>query len=210
MGIAQAIKESGGGPRVAKFEDVGDVVRGKILKSELVQARDDDNKPAFWDDGNKKMQVVVHLQTTLDEGEDDDGRPDDGKRRVFIKWWGKQKQALLTAIEKNAEGFEGADLEPDLYEGADFAAKWVGEGERIKKSWKPEKLMAYKVGLPPARPAGLSKDDDDFGDEEEEAPAPPPKAPARRGRQSSGSSAKTAAQAKEALAAAGLDDADDF
>jgi hypothetical protein len=197
VSIKDAIAASGTGVRTGKLDEVGSVLRGTVIKAELRQARDEDGKPDFWDDGNPKQQVVVIIQTDLDEGEDDNGREDDGRRAFYVKFWGNQKLALLDAIR-------AAEVD-DIYPGADFAVKWTGNGEAQKKAWSAPKLLKFKVGKPPVKGAGL--DEDDFEDEVavEEKPA------ARREVKPAAVRKQSAEKpsAAKALADAGLD-ADDF
>lgn len=189
MSIKDAIAGAGVGARTGKLSEIGDILRGKIIKAELRQAKDDDGKPDTWDDGNPKQQIVVIIQTDLDEGPDDEGREDDGKRAVYVKWWGDQRKALLAAIRK-------AEVD-DLYPGADFAVKLVDFGEKVKKTWSPPKILAFKVGKPPVVAGDV---DDEFGDEESPKVEAKP-TPARRT-----SAAKTNVQ--KSLDDAGLDSED--
>lgn len=198
MGIAGAIADAGSGARTGKLEEVGDVLRGVVISAELRQARDDDNKPDFWEDGNPKQQVVILLQTTLDEGPNDEGKDDDGKRAFYIKWWGLQKKAFLEAVRL-------AEVD-DLYEGDEFAVKYLEDGDKDpkKKSWSAPKILKFKV-KPAPKSAGLS---DEFGDDEDEAPAAKKAAPVERKPVKKAAPAKKATSAKAALADAGLEPED--
>lgn len=205
MSLKDLVKSAGSGARGARFPEVGDIVGGTVLSVEVVASRDDDGNPENWDDGKPKQKVRIIVQTELDEGVDDQGREDDGKRAIYIKWWGEQRKALIEALNKvNAE---------DVEAGGKFFAKFAAEGERIKRSWSPTKTMRYKYAPPPSVPK-----DDDF--DEDEAPAKPAaaKAPAKTAAKPAAKApAKTAAKAdlddtdepldsKAALAEAGLDD----
>jgi len=65
----------GQGAKSFPFDKVGDQVTGEIVDaSKQQQTNMEDGKPAFWDDGNPKMMVVVTLQTDLKDDEDDDGK----------------------------------------------------------------------------------------------------------------------------------------
>jgi hypothetical protein len=84
---------SGGGPKAVAFPKPGTSVTGTVLSQEVTQQTDvKTQKPAFWDDGNPKMQLVLHLQTDLREDADDDG-----VRRLFVPWGGLRK-ALMEAL----------------------------------------------------------------------------------------------------------------
>lgn len=202
MGIKEAIAASGSGARTGKLEEIGDVLRGVVISAELRQARDDDGKPDFWDDGSPKQQVVILLQTDLDEGEDENGKADDGKRAFYVKWWGEQKKAFLAAIRV-------AEVD-DLYAGDKFAVKYIGDGEKAKKTWSAPKLLKFKVE-PKPKGAGLADEFDEDGDdpaEEVEVTKPVAKKTAPAVRKTI-PAAKTRQTAAQKLEEAGLD-ADDF
>lgn len=203
MGIKEALAAAGSGARTGKLEEINDVLRGVVISAELRQARDDDGKPDFWDDGNPKQQIVILLQTDLDEGEDKDGKPDDGRRAFYVKWWKEQKKAFLVAIRA-----AGVD---DLYPGDKFAVKYVGDGEKIKKAWSAPKILKFKIE-PAPKPTGLADEfddeDDDPAEEEVEVTKPVAKKTAPAVRKPI-PAAKTRQTAAQKLEEAGLD-ADDF
>ncbi|TBR17413.1 MAG: hypothetical protein EPO57_09210 [Chitinophagaceae bacterium] len=147
MSIKDAIAASGSGARTGKLPKIGDTLRGTVISAELRQKRDDDGKLEFWEDDNPKQQVLVLLQTDLDEGPDDDGKEDDGKRTAYVKWWGEQRKAFLAGIRA-----AGAD---DLYPGDLFAVKYIGDGEAAKKSWSAPKLLKFKI-TPKPKGAGIA------------------------------------------------------
>lgn len=157
MGIKELVASAGSGARGAKFADVGTIVGGTVISAEIIQSRDEDGAPEFWDDGKPKQKIRVIVQTELDEGADEQGRPDDGKRALYVKWWSSQKKAFIEALAK-AE----AD---DVLPGGIFHAKFKSEGERVKKAWSPTKEMVYRYKAPAVVP------DEDF-DEPVAAPVP--------------------------------------
>ena len=133
-----------------KDSKVGDTVTGTILDSEVRQSRDfDDNKLEFWDDNSPRLQMVINLQTDiLDGGPDGE---DDGVRSVYVKWWGAQRKALLTAAKDAGVN--------DLAPGDKFVASYIGDGEQTDRKKSPPKLYAYgieKAG-PIAQAAAKSK-----------------------------------------------------
>lgn len=192
MSIKEALAAAGSGARTGKVPEIGDVLRGVVISAELRQSRDDDGKPDFWDDGNPKQQVVVLLQTDLDEGDDENGKADDGKRAYHIKFWGEQKKAFLAAIRV-------AEVD-DLYSGDKFAVKYVGDGEKAKKTWSAPKLLKFKIEPKPKGSGIADEFDEDDEVAEEEVVKPAAKKAAPR---------KPIATAAKRLADAGLD-ADDF
>lgn len=71
----------GGGGKSATFETIGDAITGTVVSSEVKQQTDiSTGTPQTWDNGDPKMQLVVRLQTTLREDEDDDGI-----RAIYVK-----------------------------------------------------------------------------------------------------------------------------
>ncbi|ASR85267.1 hypothetical protein I5H06_gp37 [Mycobacterium phage SirPhilip] len=140
----------GGGPASAKFKSHGDTVGGPIaVEPEQRQQTDlDTNEPLTWKDGSPRMQLVVTVQTDLNDPEVDD---DDGLRRLFVK--GEMRKAVQKAVI--AAGAKGLDVGGELY------LTYVGDGEK-KGHLTPPKLYSatYKkpaAGAAPAAaaPAGL-------------------------------------------------------
>lgn len=178
MNLKDAIQSAGSGARGAKFTKIGQIVGGVVESAELFQSRDEDGKPETWDDGGAKMKLRIIVQTELDEGTDDQGREDDGRRALYVKWWGEQKKAFLQAMEK-----AGLD---DLVPGSKAFAKYVEDGEKAKKSWSAPKIMRYKFVGPPSVPVDEDFETDEVEDEEPPAPKRAPakkaatKAPARK------------------------------
>lgn len=121
-----------------KDSQIGETVTGTVIDAEVRQSRDfDDNKLEFWDDNSPRLQLVVNIQTELRDAPGEDGEEDTGVRSIYIKWWGVQRRALLTAIKKAGIN--------DLTEGDTFTASFVGEepGQDRKKS--PTKLYEFEV-----------------------------------------------------------------
>lgn len=165
MSLKDLVKSAGSGARGAKFPKPGTIVGGKVLSAEVVQSRDEDGELEFWDDGKPKQKVRVIVQTDLNDGPDDQGREDDGKRAIYIKWWGEQRKALIEALTKA----EADDVEA----GGDFHAKYAGDGEKVKKAWSATKTMRYRYKAPAVVPS------DGFEDDEDETPAAPAKPAAK-------------------------------
>ena len=117
---------------------VGDTVSGVIIDSEVRQSRDfDDNKLEFWDDGSPRLQLVINVQTDIRDDADDEGI-----RSVYVKWWGSQRKALLTAAKDAGVN--------DLAPGDTFTASYTGDGEQTDRKKSAPKLYAY--GITPAGP----------------------------------------------------------
>lgn len=111
---------------------IGTTVTGTILDVERKQATDPaNNTPQTWDDGNPKMQGIITLQTTLREDAEDDGR-----RTVYIKMWGLQKQALMAASQAAGGG-------PAI--GDTFTATFTGLGKKTNPAFNAPKIYEYKL-----------------------------------------------------------------
>lgn len=71
----------GGGARAFPFEKPGDSVEGEILSAKMRQQTSlEDGKPLYWDNGDPRMMLVVVLQTTLHDDEEDAG-----ERSLYIR-----------------------------------------------------------------------------------------------------------------------------
>lgn len=138
--FAEALAKSSGAPQAFKKDDQpGKTVTGRITDVDMMDVRsyDDPTKVETWNDGNPKQQVVVTLDTDLrDEGADDDGR-----RRIYIKWWGEQKKALVAAVRAAGDA--------DLRRGGTFKATFTGLGTTDNPRFNPPKLYQYEY-TPPA------------------------------------------------------------
>jgi hypothetical protein len=207
VSLKDLVKSAGSGARGAKFPKIGTIIGGVVVSAEVVQSRDEDGELEYWDDGKAKQKVRIIVQTELDEGPDDQGREDDGKRAIYVKWWGEQRKALIEALTK-------ADAD-DVEAGGKFFAKYAADGERVKKAWSPTKEMRYRYKPPAVVP------DAEFDDEDEaETAKPAAKAAKPAAKATAKKSAKPAPEpedddladaaepldSKAALAAAGLSD----
>ncbi|AEK09876.1 hypothetical protein FGG30_gp066 [Mycobacterium phage Pixie] len=136
----------GGGPASAKFKSHGDVVGGVIaVEPEQRQQTDlNTNEPLTWKDGSPRMQLVVTVQTDLNDPEIED---DDGMRRLFVK--GEMRKAVQKAVI--AAGAKGLDVGGELF------VTYVGDGEK-KGNLTPPKLYSatYKKPAPGAAPAAAA------------------------------------------------------
>ncbi|WAC65163.1 hypothetical protein OVA14_07115 [Agrococcus sp. SL85] len=140
MSLADAIAASGGIPSAfAKDDTIGATITGVVESADLRQTTHyETGEPETWQDGNPKQQVVVTLQTD----QRDPALPDDdGKRRVYIKWWGDQKKQLLAAIKAAGVG--------DLLPGGTFTATFTGLGEAPNPRLNQPKLFTYRYQAPP-------------------------------------------------------------
>lgn len=144
-----------GGVTSAKFEQIGDTLKGVIEAAE-VRAQTDikTGEVKTYRDGNVMKQLVLTIQS--DQYDDDE---DDGMRRVFVK--GQMAQMLREAV-RNA-GVKG------IANGGKVGVKFVSELAPDTRGFSPTKqYQVYYV--PPAAPEVSM--DEAFGEEE----GPPPDA----------------------------------
>lgn len=149
MTTEQLFASSGGGAKLFFNRDSvqGASITGTIVESQPVQARDyEDNKLRFWDDGSEVMQLSITLQTNLRENGDDDG-----KRRVFVSWWGSQKNNLLDAVHKAGAKF--------IADGGVLTVTFAGFGEQKDRKLNAPKLYEFKYVLPPSATEALMTKD---------------------------------------------------
>lgn len=121
----------------AKFEQPGDRVSGIIETVTASQVRDfQTREPKFWNDGSPQLQVLVTVDTGITDPSVED---DDGRRTVYIKGWGVQRRAWLTAL-RNAGLKKASEIKP----GDRFTAVFTGLGERGNAP-QPPKLFEYTI-----------------------------------------------------------------
>ena len=139
-----------GGGKSFSFDNVGTKAAGTIIAAESAQQIDmDTEKPAFWDDGKPKMQVIVTLQTDLDEEVGDDGQ-----RRVYLK--GSKPHTSLGAVRAAVKTAGAGGIEV----GGRLQLAYTGDGEPTKKGWNAPKQYVAKY-TPPA-PVDQAAVDDIF------------------------------------------------
>jgi hypothetical protein len=121
----------------------GTVVSGRITDLAVRQRTDLDGKPQYWDDGNPQQQIVITFQMRPPVGDDD------GKARLYIKWYGADKAAALAAT--HAVGAASFEI------GGIITARYDGEGEVTRKGYNAPKLYSYGYEKPNAAAALMSK-----------------------------------------------------
>jgi len=119
-----------------KWNEVGDVRKVIVATATKKQATDMDGRPAFWDDGQHKEQVVI-AGVDPDTGDD---------CTMYLKWWGGTKRAFVVAMA-------GKSLEV----GGTFAMQWTGEEPSKTKGFNPAKTWTAQYA-PPANVALASND----------------------------------------------------
>lgn len=115
----------------------GAMVTGVIESVTATQVRDFQTKQlTYWDDGSPRLQILVTVDTGVRDPNVED---DDGRRTVYIKGWGVQRRAWLTAL-RNA----GLKKTHDVRPGDRFTATFTGYGPRGNAP-QPPKLFEYAI-----------------------------------------------------------------
>jgi len=125
----------GGGGKSASFKAKGDAVTGVITDMQERQQTDfDSGKPLEWDDGSKKMQLVISLLT--EESVDED---DDGMRRLYVK--GNLQRAIREAVIKSGKRI--------ISEGSMLTVTYTGDDVPTRKGMSGAKryVAVYEPGV---------------------------------------------------------------
>lgn len=141
-----------GGVPAAKFESPGDAVKGIVEAAEVTQQTDiKTGQPKTWDNGDPMMQLVVTLQTDLDDGDDDDGR-----RKLYLR--GSKPDSSLGAVKGAIRDAKAKGLEV----GGELVLQYTGDGQPTQRGFNPPKLYRAKYTAP--APIDQAAVDDIFGD----------------------------------------------
>jgi hypothetical protein len=130
----------------AKFETVGDTVKGTVIDTDVRQCtKFGTTEPEWWDDAKSqpKMQLVVTLQTDSRDG----GNDDDGRRRIY----GPKPSNMLAAIAealKQAGAKAGLAGSARLEPGGTLAVRFTGERPHEKPGFNPIKEYAAAYAPP--------------------------------------------------------------
>lgn len=154
MSVDQGVNDflRGGGARAFPFEKLGDTVEGEIISAKVRQQTSlEDGKPMYWDNGEPRNMLVVILQTTLHDDEEDDG-----ERSIYFRGGNftiaeGEGASSLTALR---DALKRAGVK-ELEVGGMLKVRYSGHGPG-KRGFNAAKLYraAYK---PPAK--GISVDE---------------------------------------------------
>lgn len=120
-----------GGATSAKFPTVGYTMTGTVESFKMQQQTDyDDGEPLFWANGQKKMQLVITMQTDEQGSFDSEGNPveipnDDGMRALYVK--GLLQQRLGKALR---------DAKAELEEGGQITVKRIKNAPKTNPKFK--------------------------------------------------------------------------
>jgi hypothetical protein len=146
----ELFKQAGGGAPLFFSRDstVGEFVEGTVLESQPVQAKDyETNALKNWDDGSPMMQLVITLQTEL---RDPTIEKDDGRRRVFLRWWGSDRQNVIDAVQRQGDQF--------VRDGAWLRVTFTGYGEQKDRKLNAPKIYGIDYKAPPTATEKLMAD----------------------------------------------------
>jgi len=137
---------SGGGGKAAKFDSMGDMVKGTVIDCSLSQQTSmDDNKPLFWDNGDPRMQLVIKLQT---EDRDESIEDDDGIRTLYAKGGNFEVAEGQGKAMKNAIADAVKASNAKLREGGTLKVAYTGEGKKTNRGYSAPKLFTAKYEGP--------------------------------------------------------------
>ncbi len=139
------------GAKSAKFENVGDYVKGRIVSASLQQQTSIEGTPLTWANGDPKMQLVVVLATDLRDSDDDDGHravyAKGGRFQVASGKGASMKDAIAEAVK--AGGGKALDIGSTLT----VAHTGLGVAERGKSApklygakWEPATVTVDAIG----------------------------------------------------------------
>ena len=136
---------NGGSAKYQSFKQIGASVTGTITEEPVLRQQTDFASGALlcWPDGNPKQVLVVVLQTT-----EQDGPNDDGRRSI----WAANPGGLRTALGKavHAAGAKQLDV------GGTLTITYVKDGDRpANTGYNPPKVYEA-VYVPPAATAPRS------------------------------------------------------
>lgn len=130
----------GGGGKSASFENIGDSITGTVVSTEVRQQTDLSGNPRTWDDGNPIMQLVVKLQTSHREDQDDDGI-----RAVYVKGSKKAGSRSLHDAVATAVRSSGAK---SLEEGGTLTVTHDGTEPSSTRGFNDRKLYTASYVAP--------------------------------------------------------------
>ncbi len=141
-----------GGSKAAKFPTPGTVVKGIVTGTRVTEQTEiGTNAIKRFDNGQPMMQMLVTVQTTEREDEDDDGL-----RTLYAKGG---KGGMLEALREATKAHRGIQV------GGELAVKYTGDGEAKQRGFNPPKL--YKAQYTPPttpilEPAGFGSEPNDL------------------------------------------------
>lgn len=126
----------GGGIPAAKFDTIGDIVKGTIVNSEVAQQTEfGTGVLKTWDDGRPMMQAVITLQTAERDPQVDD---DQGLRKLYVR--GQMQAAVRDAVRRS--GASGLEL------GGTLAVQYKENEPAKQRGFNPKKVYVAQYVAP--------------------------------------------------------------
>lgn len=155
------------GGKSFKFEQIGDTIKGEIIRADKRQQTSMDGQALTWDDGSPRWQIVVTIQTDAHDSDDDDG-----VRMIYAKGGNfevakGEGTSMLNAIRDAVKNAVPDPAQQDLEPGDEIAVCYTGEA-KAKRGYSPAKL--YVAGFKKATHS--VKASDLFGEGNERAGEP--------------------------------------
>lgn len=131
----------GGGGASARFETIGDTITGTVTNQEVRQQTDiATGDPLVWANGDPRMQLIVTLQTTLRDDDDDDGL-----RNLYVK--GSKKAGSKSLHDAVAQAVRAAGAK-GLEDGGTLTVTYVGDEPSQTRGFNPRKLYTATYKAP--------------------------------------------------------------
>jgi hypothetical protein len=160
--IVSSVYDGGGAKGITWGDVAGQFVDGTITRIRQVQDKDfNTEEPAVWSDGSPKMVVILTLQTTLEDDDEDDGRRD-----VWLR--GNQHTAFRDALQDAFRPLKRKPTDSDII-GARFYLKLTKREPSSKKGGAMRKIFQAKIW-----PKSVTTDVFEEGQTQAQQPAQPP------------------------------------
>ena len=131
----------GGGGKSASFENVGDSITGTVESTEVRQQTDMvTGEPETWPSGDPKMQLLVRLQTSNRDDQDDDGI-----RTLYVK--GSKKPGSRSLHDAVASAVRQAGAK-GLEEGGTLTVTHDGTEPSSTRGFNDRKLYSATYAAP--------------------------------------------------------------
>ena len=136
--IVSSVYDGGGARGITWGDAIGQSIDGKITRIRQIQDKDFvTEQPATWKDGSPKMVVILTLQTTLEEDDEDDGRRD-----VYLR--SNQHTAFREALQEAFRPLGRKPRDADII-GARFYMKLTERKASSMKGGSPRKIFQAKI-----------------------------------------------------------------
>lgn len=117
-----------------KFDNIGDTITGVVTSepSERQQTKFNSTELKFFRNGEKAMMLVINLQTSLRDDNDDDGM-----RLLYVN----KPSNMYDAVRKALRDIGAKQIEP----GQTFTVTYTGKGTPFVPTAQPPKAFDVKI-----------------------------------------------------------------